>query len=51
MKNMKKNGQGKRGDLGETILNGLIGFDGLPNNIHLLNGYYWVTHLYPYTKI
>ena len=29
----------------------LIGFDGLYNNTHLLNGYYWITHLYPYTKI
>ena len=24
--------------------------DGLPNNIYLLNGYYWVIHLYPYAK-
>ena len=36
---------------GKRILNGLIRFDKLPNNTHLINEYYWVTHLYLYTKI
>ena len=38
-------------DWGKIILNGLIEFNGLPNNIHLLNGCYWVTYLYSYAKI
>ena len=31
MKNMKKNEQGREDAWGKTILNGLIGFDGLLN--------------------
>ena len=54
MKNLKKKiGGAREKTWEETILNGLIEFDGLPNNTHLingLNGYYWVTHLYPYAK-
>ena len=30
---------------------GSIGFDGLSNNTHLINEYYWVTHLYSYAKV
>ena len=52
MKNLKKKKDREREETwGKIILNRLIGFDGLFNNIYLLNGYYWVTHLYPYAKI
>ena len=52
MKNLKnKRLVGKRGGLGKTILNELIGFDRLSNNTHLINEYYWINHLYPYLSI
>ena len=52
MKNLKKKWVGGREEIWKkTILNGLIGFDELPNNTHLINWYYWVTHLYLYAKI
>ena len=44
-------GGGREETWEKRILNRLIGFDGLPNNAKLINGYYWVIHLYPYIKI
>ena len=47
----KKFSRGREKILGKTILNGLLGFDTLPNNTYLINWYYWITHLYQYAKI